>query len=58
MSLACPVCQTPVAPRLRLVIERASRAAKRPVTPEIVTACRGCGELFMVSLNVAPERVP
>lgn len=51
----CPRCGEPIAPRLRLVVERLRQAAKRPVVPEILHAC-DCGELFVVSLRPGPGR--
>lgn len=47
---ACPKCAAPIAPRVRIVVERIRRASRRPVLPEMLHCC-DCGELFIVSLQ-------
>jgi len=56
--LACPDCGAPIAGRLRLAVESIRRAAKRPVTPEVLVVCSGCMSSFVVSLRPKPEKLP
>jgi hypothetical protein len=49
----CPDCGSAIAPRLRVVLESAYAAAKRPVTPELLALCPQCRKQFVVSLAPA-----
>lgn len=48
----CPTCGAPLAPRLRVIVQRVRQAAKRPALPELLLTCR-CGALYVI--GVAPE---
>ena len=52
-DITCPTCGEPIARRLRLAVESVRRAAKRPVTPELLHVCAGCGRMLIVSLHPA-----
>lgn len=47
---ACPKCETLIGPRVRIVVERIRKAAKRPVVPEMLHVC-DCGAMYVVSLR-------
>jgi hypothetical protein len=57
LPLVCPSCRREHTPAVQVVAETSRRAAKRPVTPEIVHLCPKCGGLLILSLRPAPQEV-
>jgi hypothetical protein len=54
-ELTCPSCKHEHTPSVRLIAETSHRAAKRPVTPELVHLCPHCQTLLILSLCSATQ---
>jgi hypothetical protein len=52
----CPNCGGEHAPSLRVTVETPRRAAKRPVTPEVLYLCPTCHALLILALHPAPQK--
>jgi hypothetical protein len=55
--IACPTCEHEHEIPVRVTVETSRRAAKRPVTPEILHLCLRCGALLILSLHPAREAI-
>ena len=52
-TITCPKCRREHGAPVQLTAETSSRAAKRPVTPEVIHLCPHCGVLLILSLHPA-----
>jgi hypothetical protein len=57
VGFVCPGCQHEHTAPIRVTAETARRAAKRPVTPELIHLCPECGTLLILSLHPASQKV-
>lgn len=51
----CPRCDTPLGSQIRVTLETARRAAKRPAPTEALLVCPNCQRLFVAALALAPS---
>ena len=54
-EIVCPSCGGEHAPSLRVTTETPRRAARRPVTPEILHRCPTCHALLILALHLVPQ---
>jgi hypothetical protein len=54
--VSCPQCQDQRQVSVLLMADTASKAARRPVTPELVHICPQCSSLLVLSLHPAPQQ--
>jgi hypothetical protein len=57
VGISCPSCGAEYALPIQLTAECMRRAARQPVTPEMVHVCRQCGALLIVALHLAAEAI-
>ncbi len=51
----CPRCNAPLGAQVRITLETARRAAKRPAPTEVLLVCPGCQRLFVAALALSPS---
>jgi hypothetical protein len=54
-EIVCPSCGSALSAPVRLTVETPHRAARRPVTPEILHLCPTCHALLILALHPAPQ---
>jgi hypothetical protein len=50
IAVDCPWCNTPLGYQLRITLESAFNASRRPQLPEALLSCPGCREGFIAGL--------
>lgn len=51
----CPRCDAPLGAQVRITLETARRAAKRPAPTEALLVCPDCQRLYVAALALAPS---
>ncbi len=54
MSVNCPRCDRELGHQIRIVLETARRAAKRPAPTEALLTCPECRRLYVAALALSP----
>jgi len=54
VKISCPGCDRELGHQIRVTLETARRAAKRPAPTEAVLACPGCHRLYVAALALSP----
>ena len=54
VQLNCPKCDAPLGSQLRVTLETARRAAKRPAPTEALLICPDCQRLYVAALALSP----
>ena len=52
-TIACPNCYRQNTLHIHIKAETSFRASRRPVTPELVHVCQGCGTLMILAMRPA-----
>jgi hypothetical protein len=53
VSIECPRCDQPLGYAIRITLERATNAAKRPALPEALVCCPACRRLWIAGLHLS-----
>jgi hypothetical protein len=54
-EMVCPSCGSAHSALVHLTVEPARRAARRPVTPELLHLCPMCHALLILALHPTPQ---
>jgi len=54
VKIACPRCDRELGHQIRVTLETARRAAKRPAPAEAVLICPACHRLYVAALALSP----
>jgi hypothetical protein len=53
VEIQCPSCDVPLGFALRVTLETARQAAKRPQLPEAVVTCTSCRRIWVAGVGLA-----
>jgi len=55
VKVSCPRCDRELGHQVRITLETARRAAKRPAPTEALLTCPGCLRMFVAALALSPS---